>query len=198
MRCCVRTAVPFRAQFPIHGSLQFNFRSIFSDMCWQEVVIGVRRIIKVLNPIQIVLENVQRFVRRIGIGRPKESVFVSLDSNLILWTVARCAHISPTPLPCCLRWRCPRLPLAWGDMSFCWHWRQRRSERPRTFDRSSDSCRLRRRRKGAGVACKGGERAVGESKRKGREGLRERERERDREKKRERERERVQGSRGNR
>jgi hypothetical protein len=47
----VRIAVRFRVRLPALDGLQINFQLIFSDMCWQAVVIGVRRITKTLTPL---------------------------------------------------------------------------------------------------------------------------------------------------
>jgi hypothetical protein len=50
VRFCVRIAVRFHVRFPAQGRLQFSFQPMFSEMCFQAVVIGDRGIIGTLNP----------------------------------------------------------------------------------------------------------------------------------------------------
>jgi hypothetical protein len=43
--------VRFSVQFPAQGGLQFNFQPSHPDICCQSVVIGVRKIIETLSPL---------------------------------------------------------------------------------------------------------------------------------------------------
>jgi hypothetical protein len=51
VRFCIGIAVGFRVQIDAKDGLQFNFKPIFLDICWQAVVIGFWKIIKTLNPL---------------------------------------------------------------------------------------------------------------------------------------------------
>jgi hypothetical protein len=61
---------------PTKRDLQFNLQLIFSEMCWQAVGIGIRRIIKTLNSNRARNRTAIRTQNRTRVDAPPPLVYV--------------------------------------------------------------------------------------------------------------------------